>query len=769
MAETALFRDLAVILLVAGTTSLLFYYLRQPVVLGYLLAGWFVGPFSPGPSFVGDGEVVSFLGEIGIIFLLFALGLEFNLRKLRRVGLTALVGGTIEIVLMLGLGYTMGRAFGWTPMEAVFLGAVMSISSTTIIVKVLAERHQKDEEWAQLAFGILIVEDILAVLILTGLSSAAATGNFQAEELGGLLYKLGIFLGAALLVGLLAAPRIVDRLAALEVEEVMVVLASGIGFGMALLASDMGFSPGLGAFVAGALMAESAGAKRIEPKIAPLRDVFTAVFFVTIGAMVDPAGIVQNWALILLVAAAVVVGKVVFVTVGTFLTGQPPSVALRVGLTLGQIGEFAFIIAALGATLAVSPPALFPITIAVCALTAFLTPFLIGASPRIVEGLSRRVPSGVHAYAASYRDWLKRLSESRREDPQRRALRRESLVAALSASVIVAGFALGALLADDVDGALRTRVATPLGVISGAWLGLSVLMAPFVLVWVRAIREIVNAMARLAVPARLRVTDECTTPERLLRRTFGLAATGITAAILVIAGGLFVDSILYVVALAASGVIISSVFLGRTLGRFHQEVEHTLERLMSDEEAAPASREEAMRLIETSGAWGASHREVQLPRVSGGGGRTIGQLRLRELTGASVVSVTRADAEDVLAPGPALRLAEGDKVLLVGDEGALTRAAEILLGRDLGVEGGATEITIEAGWAVVGRTLGQSALDTQTGVVVLLVRRDGEPLGADSHLELRAGDVLVVSGSEQEVAAVAQRARGAGGRLEPTY
>ena len=230
-AASDLFLDFGIILLVAGAVALLFHYLKQPVVLGYLLAGVFLGPFSPGPSFVSDSEVMTFFGEIGIVFLLFALGFEFNLRKLKKVGVVAILAGTIEIAIMLGLGYALGQFLGWTSLQSIFLGAIMSISSTTVIVKVLAEMGKKDEEWAQTALGILIIEDVLAVLILTALSSAGATGNFAPGELVPLLYKLGVFLGAALLLGLLFAPRLVDKLAGLRVEEVMV--SSPVGSGSA--------------------------------------------------------------------------------------------------------------------------------------------------------------------------------------------------------------------------------------------------------------------------------------------------------------------------------------------------------------------------------------------------------------------------------------------------------------------------------------------------------------------------------------------------------
>ena len=742
---STLFLDFGVILLVAGLVALLFYYLRQPVILGYLLAGFFVGPFSPGPSFVSDVEVMTFLGELGIVFLLFALGLEFNLRKLRKVGAVAIIAGTVEITIMLALGYGIGRALGWGTLESIFLGAIISISSTTVIVKVLAELGKKDEDWAQTAFGILIIEDVLAVLILTALSSAGATGNFAPDEIVGLLYKLGVFLGAALLLGLLAAPRIVDRLAILKVEEITVILATGIGFGMALLAAGLGFSAGLGAFVAGALMAESPRVARIEEKIHPLRDVFTAIFFVTVGAALDPGALVANWRTILVVALAVVGGKIFAVTLGTFLTGAPPGKALRVGMTLAQIGEFGFIIAALGLSIGAANPAIYAIAIAVSAISSFLTPYLVRGSPAIVAALDRRLPSGLRAYASAYSTWVRRLGRSDRASPEWKRIRINVLTATLNAAVIISLFALGATLGDSLRAALA-----PFGLRFGGveWILVSLASTPFAYMWVREVHHVIVDLARLAVPQRLRGA-ECTNTEFLLRRTFGFAATVVTALACVVVGGLFVEDILYVLVVAGIGILAGSVVLGRSLRRFHDEVEKTIDRMTGTDAPPAASREEALHMIDHAHAWGAGSREVRLPTVSGAGGRTIGQLRLRELTGASVVSVRHAgDAQPIANPGPGFGFRAGDRVHLVGDDASLTRAEEVLLGLDLGVEGGATEVVVPPAHA------GKRLRDLSLGAAqVLVVRRADTANAAVPEMELAEGDVLVLLGSDAEIEA----------------
>lgn len=743
-AETELFRDFAVIMLAAGVVALLFYYLKQPVILGYLLAGFIVGPYSFGPSFVTDTVVMSFLGELGIVFLLFCLGLEFSLKKLRKVGPTAIIAGTIEIAIMLSLGYWLGISFGWTPMQAIFLGAIMSISSTTVIVKVLGEMGKKDEEWAQTAFGILIIEDVLAVLILTALSSAGATGNFQPQLLTGLLYKLAIFLGAALLMGILFGPRIVDRLAALKVDEVVVILATGIGFGMALLAHYLGFSAGLGAFVAGALMAESPKVAKITHRIEPARDIFTAIFFVTVGAALDPASVVANWRPILIVTAAVVLGKIVGVTLATFVTGKAPNHSLRVGMTMAQIGEFAFIIAVLGTTLGAAPPALYAIAIAVSAVSAFFTPYLIRSSPRVIDALAKRAPSGILAFASTYGAWVRRVGKTDKQDPLRKGLRTDVLTSILIITVIVSIFGLGNLFAGTIRDNIRAAAGEQVAALGFEWLFISLAATPFAFMLYREMRQIVNGLAKAAVPQRLRAAEPTQT-ERLLRRTFGFVVTVVFAFATLVVGGIFIENFFYVAVVAGSGILVGSMLLGASLRKFHAEVEATIARMTTDDATGDGpSREEAIHLLEASNAWGAGSLEVKLPRVSGAGKRTIGQLRLRELTGASVVSVQRAGVAPIVNPGAELRFEPGDSVLLLGEEAALKRGQEILLGVELGISGGASEIPVSVSIPV-------RDVNLESDVLLLVIRRAGEAHEPSDDFVLQKGDVLVVSGPDDAV------------------
>ncbi|HWG89973.1 MAG TPA: cation:proton antiporter, partial [Candidatus Thermoplasmatota archaeon] len=401
--------DLAVVMGVAAIATVVFHRFRQPVVLGYLLAGLVVGPYTPPFAFVHDIETIEILGELGVVFLLFALGLEFNFRKLRRVGVAAILSGAAQAAIMVWLGYVVGILVGFTPLEALFLGAVISISSTVIIVKVVAAFGQQEEEWAQLVFGILIVEDVVAVILLTLISAGAAAGGFTAVALGVVLGKLLLFLAAALVLGLWIVPWLVGYVARQGVPEVLVVTVLGLAFGLAVLGGLLGFSAALGGFIMGALIAESDALHQVEELIHPIRDMFTAIFFVAIGMLVDPRLLLENWAIILVVSLVVVVGKILAGSMATFFAGYDHHTALRVGFGLAQIGEFSFVIAALVvATYGGLSAPLFAIAVSVTAITSFTTPLLIRVAPRAVAVFDRRAPQPLLTFLSLYSGWWQR-------------------------------------------------------------------------------------------------------------------------------------------------------------------------------------------------------------------------------------------------------------------------------------------------------------------------------------------------------------------------
>ena len=389
MHSVTFLQDLAVVMIVAGLVTVIFHRFKQPVVLGYILAGLIIGPHTPPASFIHDEATIQTLSELGVILLMFSLGLEFSLRKLRHVGGTAFIAALLEILLMVWVGYEIGRFFGWSTMDSIFLGAMLSISSTTIIIKALAELGKSRERFAELIFGVLIIEDILAIVMLALLSGIAMTGALSVMDVGITIGKLGIFLVAALVIGLLAVPRLLGYVGRFKSNEMLLVTVLALCFGFSLLAARLDYSVALGAFIIGAVVAEAREIHRIEILTEPVRDMFSAIFFVTIGMLIDPKMLMTHWLPIAVIAFAVVTGKVITCALGSFVGGNDTRTSLRVGMGLAQIGEFSFIIASLGLQLKVTSEFLYPIAVAVSAITTLLTPYLIKGSDGLVGWFDR--------------------------------------------------------------------------------------------------------------------------------------------------------------------------------------------------------------------------------------------------------------------------------------------------------------------------------------------------------------------------------------------
>ncbi len=384
MHELTLLQDMAVVMAISAAVVVLFYRLRLPVVLGYIVAGIIIGPHTPPFPLVRDMESVKTLSELGVIFLLFGIGLEFSFTKLLKVGVVSFIAATIEILLMLGVGFLLGRLFGWNRMDSIFLGAILSISSTTIIAKVLLEMGKLNEVFAQVILGILVIEDILAIIIIALLSGFASTGGLTLSAAGIAAIRVIVFIAGTLLLGRWVVPRILQYLERYQSGELLGVTVLGICFGVSLLAAQLGFSVALGAFLIGAVMAETPQAQAIIHRIEPIRDMFTAIFFVSVGMLLEPKLLIDFAWPIAIVTVVTIVGKVASCSFATLLTGHNPYVALQVGLGLAQIGEFSFIIARLGETTQVTSSFLYPLAVSVSVLTTLTTPLLM----RQVEGIS---------------------------------------------------------------------------------------------------------------------------------------------------------------------------------------------------------------------------------------------------------------------------------------------------------------------------------------------------------------------------------------------
>lgn len=397
-----LISDLGFILITAAMVTLLFRRLKQPVVLGYLIAGFILGPHTPLMPTVGDSESVKVWAEIGVIFLLFGLGLEFSFKKLVRVGKSASITAVFEVIAMVGIGFLTGLALGWSRMDSLFLGGILSISSTTIIVRAFDELGLKGKRFVTLVFGVLIVEDLVAILLLVLLSTVAVTQTLSGLELLTSTLRLGFFLLLWFLVGIYVLPPLLNKVRALMTDETALVVALGLCLLMVIIATKVGFSPALGAFVMGSLLAETRDAKRIEHLISPVRDLFAAVFFVSVGMMIDPTILWKYGPQILLISIITIIGKFISSVVGALISGRNLKDSMMAGFSLAQIGEFSFIIATLGLTLKVTSDFLYPIAVAVSALTTFTTPYMIRFGDPIWKGVHARLPASVMSVLDRY-------------------------------------------------------------------------------------------------------------------------------------------------------------------------------------------------------------------------------------------------------------------------------------------------------------------------------------------------------------------------------
>ncbi len=417
--------DLAMVLGVAALTSVLARLLRQPTILGYLIAGLIVGPYIPIPLFA-DAERVQALAEFGVILVMFAIGLEFRIAKFLRVLPFAGLTGLVQISFLLWCGFSLGRLLGWGTVESLFLGTGIAISSTMVVSRVFDQRPVS-EDIRQFVLGVLIIQDVVAIALIAAMTAVAAGGGLAQEELAAVVGQLGVVLIAMLGLGLLVFPRVVRAVARLESSEILVVVSVGLCFGTALLAEKFGYSVALGAFIAGLLVSESGRGGDVERLIEPLRDIFAATFFVSIGMTVDPSEVWSNLPISLVVFAVVVLAQLLSVSLAGIISGHGLRRAMMSGLSLGQIGEFGFILAAIGISAGAAPGSLQPILVTVAVLTAFTTSLLLGMGDRIVRQTDRLLPKRLQHLLSLYEDWLERFrgrpAEVRVGKPVHRALR----------------------------------------------------------------------------------------------------------------------------------------------------------------------------------------------------------------------------------------------------------------------------------------------------------------------------------------------------------
>lgn len=668
MHSVAFLQDLAVVMMLAGLVTVLFHQMGQPVVLGYILAGMIIGPHTPPFGLVTDEESIKTLADVGVVLLMFSLGLDFNLGKLKRVGGPAVIAALLEIFAMGWTGYELGRLFGWGTTDSLFLGAMLSMSSTTIIVKVLAEFDQMRERFAQLIFGILIIEDILGIAMIALLSGIGTTGALGAGAVGVTLGKLGVFLVVVLVAGLILVPRLLGYVARFKRDEMLLVTVLALCFGVSLLAAKMGYSVALGAFVIGAVVAEAREIHRIETLIGPVRDMFSAVFFVAIGLMIDPGMLPGYWVPILVITVAVLVCKVAACSAGTFLGGNDGRTSLKVGMGVAQIGEFSFIIAALGLSLKVTSDFIYPVAVAVSAITTLLTPYMIRGSDGLADRLARRSPRWLADSLVLYTRWVGSMGGSGHRSLAikltRRWLAQMGLNLAMMAGVFIGAAYLGRkpppwLMGIGVTGDRLNALL---------WLVAMICSLPLIVATFLKLRAWAMLIAETRVSPH-RAGEHTGTIRAIVTHVVtiaGSAALGLYAMVLTSsilpAPKVFVV-LVFVVALVAW-------LLRRSFVRLYSTGQVALMQTF----AQPADPRPEVRSLTLPPPLRNAEMETVVVRTgSRAAGQLIGELMLRSETGASIVAMERAGVS-IVNPGPDEELLLDDQVLLLGTEDQLRAA-----------------------------------------------------------------------------------------------
>ena len=678
MHSMAFLQDLAVVMIVAGLVTIIFHRFKQPVVLGYILAGVIIGPHTPPYALINNKETIDTLAELGVILLMFSLGLEFSLRKLKQVGAPAFIAALLEILLLFWVGYEVGHFFDWPTMDSIFLGAMLSMSSTTVIIKVLGELGKMKERFAQLIFGILIIEDILGIAMIALLSGIAMTGSLSVAEVGRTLGKLGIFLTVVLVVGLIAVPRLIGYVARFKSNEMMIVTVLGLCFGVSLLAAKLGYSVALGAFIIGAVIAEAREIHRIEALIAPVRDMFSAVFFVAIGLLIDPALLVVYWQPILVITLAVIVGKVLTCSFGAFVGGNDTRTSLRVGMGLAQIGEFSFIIASLGVTLKVTSGFLYPIGVAVSVVTTLVTPYLIKSSDGLVGWFDRRAPRPLVNSLELYTRWVGQLGSHGQANPANKLMRRWLGQMLLNLALIAALF-IGAAFVKRYPPVWLTGIGNGFGlgedgIKAAYWLTAVLLSLPMLIATFRKLQAFGLLVAEVKVSQA--IAGEHTAAIRSVVAQVipisGAIALGLY--VLVLSSTLLPSFKVLVVLVVIVGLV--ARWLWSSFIKVYSQAQVALQETLDQPavprpEPAPAALPALLRDADLD--------SVTLPAESPAVGKMIREFELRTRTGASVVGIERVGA-NIINPGPDEELLAGDRVLLLGRPEQIAAARQQLFG-----------------------------------------------------------------------------------------
>ncbi|MVT12196.1 cation:proton antiporter domain-containing protein [Chitinophaga tropicalis] len=730
-----LITDLALILITAAITTLIFKRLKQPLVLGYIVAGLLAGQHVSFIPSVSDEANIRIWSEIGVIFLLFSLGLEFSFKKLIKVGGSASITAIVEVIFMLLLGYGVGQLMGWSTMDSIFLGGILSISSTTIIIRAFEELGIKGQQFAGLVFGILVVEDLVAIVLLVLLSTLAVSQQFAGGEMLESVVKLVFFLIAWFVFGIFFLPTLLRKTKKLMNEETLLVTSIGLCLLMVVLATHAGFSPALGAFIMGSILAETTQAEKIEHLIKPVKELFGAVFFISVGMLIDPSMLLKYAGPVAIITVVTILGKTLSTGIGALLSGQPLKTAVQGGMSLAQIGEFSFIIAQLGLSLKVTSDFLYPVAVAVSAVTTFTTPYMIRLSAPAFEKLSAILPhrwkTSLNRYSAAAQtisvvsDW--------------KQLLRSYFVNMVISSVIILSITLLCyyyllpLVNIKIGGYNWGRVGSAMITL--------VLLMPFL--WALAFRKL-SSKESSSIWEQKRYRG----PLLLLR------LSRIVLAVFLI--GFFMDRFFsYSVALLVTmGIVILIFVLRHRIQSFYNTIEARFFSNFNAREARVGNISKAVLA-----PWDAHLAVTEIRAHSLAAGKTLLDLALRENYGVNIALINRS-GQKIYAPDKNERLFPGDVVTTIGTDEQLEKFNQFLEPSAADIEQqvqdtdpiALKQFLIGAKSKLKNRSIREVGIRERTSGIVLGIERKGRRiLNPESNTLLEEGDIIWVAGSGKKL------------------
>jgi CPA2 family monovalent cation:H+ antiporter-2 len=729
-----LISDLGLILMTAGVAVLLFKKIKQPLVLGYLIAGFLAGNhFDFFPS-VKDIKSVEVWAEIGVIFLLFSLGLEFSFKKLMKVGGTASITAITQIISMVAIGYLVGRWMDWKQMDSIFLGVILSISSTTIILKTFDDLGVKAQKFAGIVIGSLIVQDLVAILMMVLLSTVAVSQQFSGGELLQSVFKLVFFLTIWFMGGIFFIPTLLKRAKHLLTDEMMLIISLALCLMMVILATSVGFSPALGAFIMGSIIAETTQAEHIEHLVKPVKDLFGAVFFVSVGMLIDPHTLYDYALPVAILTLVTIFGQSVSSTIGALLSGQPLKQSVQTGMSLAQIGEFSFIIATLGMTLKVTSDFLYPIVVAVSAVTTFTTPFMVKLAVPFSEFLAKKLP----------RRWLKKIE---RYSANAQAIRSVSnwqiVLRAYLSQVVIHSVIIVAVILLSSKYILPLVEGSKFGNALGALITIIVL-SPFLwaLSWRRVAVEEVSVLMeerRYRGPLIMMV---------LLRMLLTLFYIGF------LLNNFFSPGIALIALIAA--VVVYFIFPKKLNAQYHRIENHFLKNFHAREIT------KAKRTRSDLTPWDGHMATFDIATASNIAGKTLKQLQIREQMGINVVFIKRGEVM-INIPSRNERLFPGDEICVIGTDTQVQQFKTYLDQHEIEIPPAISETDIVLqqlelkNEIYIGKSIRESQLREKTSGLVVGIERHGKRiLNPDSDLILEKDDILWVVGDRKLLAGLVQ-------------